>query len=61
MLNVRLLMLSALMLAMAGAMFRSPQIVPARFALPEVDWGKAEPVLACPSNLPEHCTIPWGP
>lgn len=61
MLNVRLMMLSALMLAMAGAMLRSPQIVPIRLALPAVDWGRTEPVLACPSDLLQGCTIPWGP
>lgn len=60
MLNVRLMMLSALMLAMVGAMFRSPQILPVRFALPAVDWAETKPVLTCPSDL-EHCTIPWGP
>ena len=59
--NVRVVIVSAVMLAMAAVTLRPPQVVPVRFALPAVDWGKAEPVLTCPSDLLEHCTIPWGP
>lgn len=62
MLNDRVVMLSALMLAtMAVAMVRPPQAPPVRFALPAIDWAEVTPALTCPSNSPHGCAIPWGP
>lgn len=61
MLNVRVVMLSALMLATMAAMLRPPQVVPIRSALPVIDWRDARPALTCPSDLPQDCAILWGP
>lgn len=61
MLNVRVVMLSALMLAMMAAMLRPPQVVSIRSALPAIDWRNVRPALTCPSDLPQDCAILWGP
>ena len=62
MLNGRVVMLSALMLAMmAAAMLRPPQASPVRFTLPAIDWSEARPALTCPSDLSQDCCILCGP
>jgi hypothetical protein len=61
MLNARVVILSALLLAMMAALSRPPQAVPVRPALPAIDWRNAVPVLTCPSDLPPDCIILWGP
>ena len=62
MLNVRVVMLSVLMLAMmAAAMLRPPPAQPLRLTVPVIDWREAKPALTCPSDLPQDCAILWGP
>ena len=61
MLNIRLLMLSALMLAMAVTMLRPPPLLPVRLTLQAVDWREAKPALPCPSDSQEGCCILCGP
>lgn len=61
MLNVRLLMVSAIMLAMAATTLRPPQVISLRWVLPTIDWREAKPTLTCPSDVPPDCAMLWGP
>ena len=59
--NVRVVMLSVLVLATALALARPPPLLHGRVVLSPIDWGDVKPALACPSDLPQDCAILWGP
>jgi hypothetical protein len=62
MLNARVVLLSALMLAtVVAALLQPPLAPPVRLALPMIDWRETKPALTCPSDLPQDCVILWGP
>lgn len=59
--NVRVVMLSVLVLATALALARPSPPLQGRVVLPAIDWRDVKPVLTCPSDLPQDCAILWGP
>jgi hypothetical protein len=59
--DVRLVMMSALALALMVAMVRPQHWLHVDVALATIDWLQAKPALTCPSDRPEHCAILWAP
>jgi len=60
--NVRVVMLSVLVLATALALARPPPPLQGRVVLlSAIDWRDVKPALTCPSDLPQDCAILWGP
>jgi hypothetical protein len=59
--DVRLVMMSALALALMAAMARPQHRLHVDLAPSTIDWLEAPPALTCPSDRPEDCAILWGP